>query len=240
MEIVRDRFAFLIPGNAREKFLIKPGLTHLQQGRKCMCHDGLLVADERRIGADGFHWNARCQQIATRIEDVATSRCLAEFALRVVLRQLRQLVVTQHLQIHQPVAEPGEGCADKHGQRQHPSKLQSFRHCKTGRPPVAIGSSTDGVTSGGQDDFIASEERQPAAQPTVAPKGCSRAAWLGAPAAAKPASGCAGARPRFNSRTRRSSISGERKSASFTLNFSLPSVICLKRSSLWRICWLKR
>ena len=141
MQIVRDRFALFIFGNAQEEFRIKLAFAHLQQRRERVRHGRLLVADERRVGADRFHRNARGEQIAVRVEDVAAPRRLPEFALRVVLRQFRQFVMAEHLQIHQPAAEAGEGRADQQRQRQHPSKLHSFCHFKIGRPPVAVGSS---------------------------------------------------------------------------------------------------
>ena len=154
MEVVRDRFALFIFRNAREKFRIQLAFAHLQQRRERVRHGRLLVADERRIGADRFHRNTRGEQVAVRVENVTAPRRLPEFALRVVLRQPRQFVMAQHLQIHQPVAEAGERRADQQRQRQHPSKLQSFCHFKIGRPPVAVGSSLRRVTSGGQNGLL--------------------------------------------------------------------------------------
>jgi len=61
--------------------------------------------------------------------------------------------MAEHLQIHEPVAQPGKG-RDQTGQQQHgAADLQFVGHLKSGQPPVPIGSSTNGVTSGGQISF---------------------------------------------------------------------------------------
>ena len=61
--------------------------------------------------------------------------------------------MTQHLQIHEPVCQACEHRAQKTQQEQGSAQLQFVVHPKNGQPPVAIGSSPDGVTSGGQNYF---------------------------------------------------------------------------------------
>ena len=74
--------------------------------------------------------------------------------LRVLLGLDAEFVVTQHLQIHEPVAQSGKRQPQKSEEQQRAADLLLVGHPKNGQPPVAIGSSTNGVTSGGQNFLL--------------------------------------------------------------------------------------
>ncbi len=77
-----------------------------------------------------------------------------QLQLRFPLGLLRQFIMPPDLQVHQPETQPGEGERHQHQQSQRAFKLLLPSDHLKGQPPVAIGSSTNGVTSGGQKLFM--------------------------------------------------------------------------------------
>jgi hypothetical protein len=193
-----------------------------------------------RVGADRFHKNARGEQIAVRVENVAAARRLPEFALGVLLRLGGQFVVTQHLQIHQPVAQAGERQAEQPQQGQHPFQLQPFGHRK--KRPAARG---DRFLNQRRHErrpkfscFIGSAARRRVFPQTGASNFYFPAARTAGSASRKPAS-VAPAPGRDSTRgARRSSIVGDRKIRKLVAQlFSVVVLQPRQRTSRCRICW---
>jgi len=136
MQPVRDRFALGIFLDARSQPLLQFRIAHLQQRRERMGHDRLLATDHRGIRANHLHRNAGRQEIAVRIQNVATFGRAPGSLLRFFLRLFRQLVVPPHLQIHQPEAQPDEGEHHQRQQRQRAFELLlPLDHLKTTNRP---------------------------------------------------------------------------------------------------------
>jgi hypothetical protein len=111
-------------------------LAHLQQRRERVHNGSLLVAEKRRVRANGLYGNARREQIPVRVQNVAPVRGLTDFFLRPLFREARQFVMAENLQFHEPVAQPGERYHDKHQHCQHPRELLSaIFHPKTASRP---------------------------------------------------------------------------------------------------------
>ena len=125
---VRDCFPLLIFHRAGKQALIQIGFADLQQRCELAGDHGLLAANQDRIGANRFHKNARGEQIAARVENVAAARRAPELALGVLLRLGGQFVVPQHLQLHEAGTQAGERQAQQPQQGQHPFQLQPFGH----------------------------------------------------------------------------------------------------------------
>jgi len=102
----------------------------LQQRRERAGDHGLLISNQARVGANRFHKNARGEQIAVRVENVRRGAARAKTRAGVLLRLAGQFVVTQHLQIHEPVTQAGKCQAQQAQQCQHPFQLQPFAHRK--------------------------------------------------------------------------------------------------------------
>ena len=98
-------FIFPDPGNQP---LTETALAHAQQRRERVRDYRLLVANQRWIGTNRFHGNARGQQVAVHVQNVAPSRRLEKVMLCVQLRHLGQFIMSQHLQVHEPITQPGE------------------------------------------------------------------------------------------------------------------------------------
>lgn len=84
---------------------------------------GLPVADQRRVGTDGFDRDTGRQKIAFGIENVAAARIKSELALGVLLGANAQFVMAQHLEIDQPVTQAHERQDQQHGQQHQAFEL---------------------------------------------------------------------------------------------------------------------
>ena len=146
--LVGDGFALVVLPASAPQTLSQIAFVELQQRRQRAGDLSLVIADEQRIGADGFDQDAGGQEISFAIENVAAARLEDELALGVLLRPGAQFIMPQNLQIDQPVSQPGEGRRQEQRQRDQSAILQSSAHTKH-QPPAAIGSSPDGVTGGG-------------------------------------------------------------------------------------------
>ena len=108
--------AFLVLTEAREQSVVKFVLIHAEQRRHGSRDLGLIIPQQRRIGADGLHEDAGGKQISPRVENVSPAWLAQDFALALPDRLRAEYVMAEDLQVHQPIAQPGKGGSQQENQ----------------------------------------------------------------------------------------------------------------------------
>ena len=110
------------------------GFGHLQQRGHGSGDFSLSVAQQGGIGANRPGWNTGRELVASDVQYIPSPRLQQQFLVGVFVSLAGQILMANHLQIHQPVAQTPERRSQQQSEHHQSSQLQSLGHIRSKLP----------------------------------------------------------------------------------------------------------